>query len=473
MVAARLLIVESNPGALIVARNVLAREGHTIVTAGDVMDGLARARQTQPDVVLLDGALAEPEILRELSRMSELPLPLILLVPKGLGPSLLDTLSVEALRPDLVVVEVVEKPFLADRLFRAVEKALQLARLTKVEVGFETISEEETDTLDAELSCEVLHVADVGSVDSGQPATPLAQLRNLLDLGPSKRAKWLAARIMAMLPSGARVEPSAMQRACEEALEEEEIFGRVEDVNGDMVMSGRIGIVAFDQVLQVAEAIPRTVCVRFEQSDKAIEIFLRDHAVFFARQRDMPDIFGLGRFLVDGGFIDGKELTRFMLMHSRGGQLLGEVLVQEGLILRSQLQLALIRQTEALVFEVARWASGRFQIAADPSVPEAADLAGVSLSIPPLLMEALRRLDEWKRVVEEIGAVDAVPTRIGEGNEALMNRLTTTQRFLLDAVDGRRTIQDLVTRTHRPVFDVWEALQDLRASELVTLDFEF
>lgn len=472
MVAARLLIVESNPGALIVARNVLAREGHEVVTAGDVVDGLVKARQKQPEAVLLDGALAEPEILRQLSRMSKGALPLILLVPKGLGPALLETLSVDALKPDLVVVEVVEKPFLADRLLRAVKKALQLVHLARADAMFETISEEDSDTIDAEAACEVLEIADVTGDDSTPPTAPFAQLQSLLGPQPNKRARWLAARIMAMLPSGSNVEPDTMQRVCEEALEEEEVFGRVENVEGEMVMSGRLGIVTVDHVVQVAEAIPKTVSVRLEQGDTAIEIFLRDHTVFYARQRNMPDLFGLGRFLVDEGFIEEKELTRFILLRSRAGQLLGQLLVRDGLILRSQLDKALLRQTESLFYEVVRWTNGRFQIVADPAVPEEGELAGISLPIAPLLMEGLRRLDEWRQVVQEIGAPDAVPTRIGEGDPSLVNRLTTTQRHLLDAVDGRRTIGDLVSRTHRPIFDVWRALQDLRASELVTLEYE-
>jgi CheY-like chemotaxis protein len=126
MAAARLLIIESNPGALIVARNILARAGYDVITSTDPQEGIERARIHDPHVVLLDGAMADRKTLLDLSWLSDRPLPLLLLVPKGLGARLLESLEIDDLAHRLRMVEIVEKPFLAGRLLRAVEKCFKL-----------------------------------------------------------------------------------------------------------------------------------------------------------------------------------------------------------------------------------------------------------------------------------------------------------------------------------------------------------
>jgi twitching motility two-component system response regulator PilH len=49
-----ILIVDDNPENLDILRARLARHGYEIVTASDGEEALATARETQPDLILLD-----------------------------------------------------------------------------------------------------------------------------------------------------------------------------------------------------------------------------------------------------------------------------------------------------------------------------------------------------------------------------------------------------------------------------------
>lgn len=51
---AKLLVVEDNPQNLKLAQLLLQRAGHEVITADDGESGIARARDGQPDVVLMD-----------------------------------------------------------------------------------------------------------------------------------------------------------------------------------------------------------------------------------------------------------------------------------------------------------------------------------------------------------------------------------------------------------------------------------
>lgn len=122
-----ILIVEPNPGVLIVGRNVLARAGFTVTAVSSVEDALAHARRHVPDVVLLDGRTAEPEILRALGRARSGGVPVVLTAQKGKDHEALARLEASGWARKLEIADVIEKPFVPERLLQAVERALERA----------------------------------------------------------------------------------------------------------------------------------------------------------------------------------------------------------------------------------------------------------------------------------------------------------------------------------------------------------
>lgn len=50
----RVLLIEDDPDIRAVMADVLSAEGYCVVEAGDGLEGLERARERQPDVILLD-----------------------------------------------------------------------------------------------------------------------------------------------------------------------------------------------------------------------------------------------------------------------------------------------------------------------------------------------------------------------------------------------------------------------------------
>ena len=296
----RVLIVDSNPGALIVARNMLSRDGYEAIPCSGIDDAIGRAKRKAPHALLLDGALADQAALGRLSNALTRSVPMVVSAAKGGGGQLLEELLSDRVAPKLRLVEVVEKPFLVECVLRAVRKCFDRP-----------------------------------------PIAPLAGMESLLEPAPSKRARWLSSRIIAMLPDASRLDAASLEGACARALDEEEVFGHIAAIEGAPVMAGRLGHVTADQVLHFAESVPTTTCSRFHAGGRSIEIYLKNHDIFFARERERPTL-GAGDLLL----------------------------------------------------EIVRWSSGSFQIIADPSVPAEAELSGVKLPIGPLLFDVIVRLDE-------------------------------------------------------------------------------
>ena len=75
--ASTVLIVEDDPHTVEVVRLYLRRDGHTVLTASNGKDGLRMARESAPDLVVLDLMLPEMgglEVCRELRKESDVPI---------------------------------------------------------------------------------------------------------------------------------------------------------------------------------------------------------------------------------------------------------------------------------------------------------------------------------------------------------------------------------------------------------------
>lgn len=126
MSAGTILIVEPNPGILIVARNVLARAGFRVLAAHDAGEGVALARQSRPDVVLVDSKQATPRVLAALSTASWDGIPIILTVQKGRDAVTLESIELPDPRQSSPeIAEFVDKPFVPERLLAAVERVIE------------------------------------------------------------------------------------------------------------------------------------------------------------------------------------------------------------------------------------------------------------------------------------------------------------------------------------------------------------
>src|SRR6266404_4708027 len=130
--APKILLIEDDPGIVMTLRRVLSDEGHVVLveTRGDA--GLARARQTECDVVITDWKLPGLNgvaLIREL-HAAKARLPIILITAHGTAET-----AIEATKSG--AFDYLLKPFEMPELIELVEKAVTSRRLMTgaVELG--------------------------------------------------------------------------------------------------------------------------------------------------------------------------------------------------------------------------------------------------------------------------------------------------------------------------------------------------
>ena len=120
---------------------------------------------------------------------------------------------------------------------------------------------------------------------------------------------------------------------------------------------------------------------------------------------------------------------------------------------------------EEAIYSLAIWNSGDFQFNAG----EEAERQTINKSNTNLLMEAARRLDEWRVLSKKIPSVDYVPELMARENRHEQITLNPHEWMLITKIDGQRSIADIGLTLNMSAFDVAKILYGMITGELVAL----
>jgi CheY-like chemotaxis protein len=224
---------------------------------------------------------------------------------------------------------------------------------------------------------------------------------------------------------------------------------------------GDLAVVSIADVLLLLQDRQHSGALHLVGREASIDISVNKGRIDFASARGVADEFLLGHFLVRGGQIERAKLDEVLAERyaTPGGGLLGADLCRRGLISEAGLRKAMAQQTTALVFEGLRWGEGHFSFHPTAEPSPAAREATLGLPIDGLIMQGLRRVDEWRVIGQEIDNFDMVFVR-NEDKIAFSDdhRLLREEAAMLEFVNGRNTVRDLIRLSKMGSYDVTQVL---------------
>jgi hypothetical protein len=150
------------------------------------------------------------------------------------------------------------------------------------------------------------------------------------------------------------------------------------------------------------------------------------------------------------------------VFHLTDGQLKGQIYLIDGKIVHAELDDV---AGEEAVYTLAIWSQGDFRF--DPGV--ATEHRTISKSNTNLLMEAARRLDEWRVLSKKVPSPDMIPEFVvQEGRDGQIN-LNTSEWLILSKIDGNRSVKSIASAAGLTVFDAAKILYGLIATGLIRL----
>jgi len=119
---------------------------------------------------------------------------------------------------------------------------------------------------------------------------------------------------------------------------------------------------------------------------------------------------------------------------------------------------------EEAIYALAIWSSGDFQF----SPSEEPDTVSIQKSNTSLLMEAARRLDEWKVLSRKVPGVDYVPVFLPRDSGEPVT-LSPPEWNLVTRIDGKKTVEELARAEDSSSFQTAKVLYGLITANLVEM----
>lgn len=120
---------------------------------------------------------------------------------------------------------------------------------------------------------------------------------------------------------------------------------------------------------------------------------------------------------------------------------------------------------EEAIYSLAIWNQGEFQF----TPGEEPDRQTITKSNTNLLMEAARRLDEWRVLSKKIPSIEYVPELLARENRHEQVTLNPQEWMLITRINGSRSIVEIGRALNMSSFDVAKILYGMITGELVQL----
>jgi CheY-like chemotaxis protein len=399
------LVIDDSPTILKVVQLVLTKAGYSVDTATDGEEGIAHAARQRPDLILLD-----------------------FVMPKMNGYQVCRALGESAELKDVPVVLMSAK---GDQVGERFVKVMGIVDYITKPFSPEAITAVVQHTIEKYKK---------PATGDGRPAT--GDARDEREPLPTLR------------------QPAPSVDALASAGEE------------GPALQGNLRAVPLAEVLSLLASQRQWGVLSVKRNDGAfIDVCFKQGRIELTLAHGLGEEFLLGRYLVEVGTMSRADLDLFLegrQPQSRTGKPIGQQLVKMSYVSDAEVKEALTRQTQERVFELLRWPSGRFSFTCSRELPPLAIDAGLALEVDGILMEGFRRVDEWHLIEREIDDFDDVFLR---NEEAVQNvgraRLTREELAVLELVNGKNNVKDIVRQSRMASFDVSKMLFRLLSIKVI------
>jgi hypothetical protein len=142
------------------------------------------------------------------------------------------------------------------------------------------------------------------------------------------------------------------------------------------------------------------------------------------------------------------------------GKRLGAVLVEQGVLTPKGLVKAVVEHTQEIIYGAFQWTEGRYRFQAGNTPPEAITL---KMSTPDLIIEGIRRIESWSRIVRGAGDLSARYERADDYEAALAQMSLSFEKLsILTSLNGTLSVEAICSEATLPDFEVCRTLWAFR-----------
>lgn len=259
-----------------------------------------------------------------------------------------------------------------------------------------------------------------------------------------------------------------------------------------MALEGTLRDFSLADILQLIGLQRKTGVLTLRGKDDTVTVTFLDGKVVGADSLNRRLENRLGTVLIRTGLLTQDQLNRALEIQKETLQRLGFILTHYGIISAESLREAIQLQIMQVVYRLFRWKDGDYHFSQETTIEYDRDNV-TPISAESILMEGARMIDEWpiieKRVrsydmvfrkkltdqeivvvgADEADEIDfdgeAVKKKRGFGSDKI--RISQTEKWIYDTVDGTMTVGDIVEVSRFSEFDTNKGLYELLTRDLI------
>ncbi len=229
-----------------------------------------------------------------------------------------------------------------------------------------------------------------------------------------------------------------------------------------MGIRGRLSTMPLGDMLHWIFSSGRTGCLQIEKNRITTAVFFRDGHVI-ACSSDGPTML-LGQFLVFRGVIDEAALRDAMAVQNKARRMLGEILVDAGAIEDTVLEAAIAAKARETLLSLFEYDDAAFWY--EEGLAPGRSVMRIALNGADVEREGKNRRETLRRIRAEFPDLGIVPRKTDrKPDPALLKGFP--ERRIYEAVDGERSIDNIVLVTHGNEFAVLQRLSSLLAAGVI------
>ena len=262
-----------------------------------------------------------------------------------------------------------------------------------------------------------------------------------------------------------------------------------------MALAGTLKDFGLPDIVQLIGLQRKTGTLHLETPGEKVKVIFEGGNIVAAESSMTRPSDRIGNALVTQGSITQDQLDHALSVQKQTMQRLGHVLISEQIATEDTLRKAVEAQLFQVVFRLFRWREGNYNFETENTV-DYERTGAVSLGADFVLMEGIRMVDEWPIIERRIPTMAAVfkkvvdpsqvATKASSSDDSLNGlngllagidgngkggklALSGDELLVYNAVDGKKTCQQIVECTPLHDFAVCRTLLDLMDRDVVAL----
>ncbi len=240
-----------------------------------------------------------------------------------------------------------------------------------------------------------------------------------------------------------------------------------------MALEGNISSFGLSEILQLIAVQQKTGMLTVSSDEVTVVMFFRDGQIISTRDRRRRARDPFKEYLTRYGVLGREELTRISQIASQSKLDLVDILSSEGFLTEDELLHQWRMQIQESMHDMLTWEQCSYKFISNTEI-----VAGIRTleyyNIEAMLMESMRRIDEFPQMVTLFPRDDLLITRVNREivDDDSGGDMTTNETCIYGLLSDILSLRDIIARGRMPVFDVYEALKLLKEKGLIKVKDE-